>query len=337
MTFYVCLLLIFQCTANMALTKESRASSISPFFIQLAPSVHFYHPSDEAGVIRSSTSLADTAANSSPSLILLFTWTGACPSHIAKYIAAYRIHYPNASILIITTSIKFLVFHSSTYKSHIFRPIIRRLLPITNRAFSPQHSTRILLHSFSEGGSSTAVAFAQAYKAITGTRIPVYAFVLDSTPGAIHYMQIPLAVRAAASKHNVLVRVIGLVAAYAVTAAYAGSNAFVRNGDSYNEGQPRIHLFSKTRVALNDECLWPVRDTERIYLFGSADPLFDGTALTEHAAEAERRGAGVHIERFEGAGHCALPRGPGAKERYWNVVVASWERTKIRSGQEEFS
>jgi hypothetical protein len=110
-----------------------------------------------------------------PNLILLFSWTGAQHKHITKYTSGYTARFPTTPIMVITTSINDLTYRTSSKKR-------RSLLPaITTIANSATLNTNILLHAFSEGGSSTSVRFAKAFRDHTRRRLPLSALILGKS------------------------------------------------------------------------------------------------------------------------------------------------------------
>jgi hypothetical protein len=48
----------------------------------------------------------------------------------------------------------------------------------------------MLLHIFSEGGANKGCELATAYRAATGTYLPISAIYLDSTPGHPHFLRL---------------------------------------------------------------------------------------------------------------------------------------------------
>lgn len=48
----------------------------------------------------------------------------------------------------------------------------------------------MLLHIFSEGGANKGCKLATAYRAATGTYLPISAIYLDSTPGHPHFLRL---------------------------------------------------------------------------------------------------------------------------------------------------
>ncbi|PMD19336.1 hypothetical protein NA56DRAFT_575642 [Hyaloscypha hepaticicola] len=114
--------------------------------------------------------------STSPSLVLLFSWTGAQQRHISKYISGYAKLFPTSPVLVIETSLKDLVMRSSAEKQRNLQRTIDLMIK------SGLSNGNILIHCFSDGGSNKAVEFAEAYHARIGHKLPCQALCLDSTP-----------------------------------------------------------------------------------------------------------------------------------------------------------
>jgi hypothetical protein len=277
----------------------------------LSPSILIYRPKSPT-VENSAASITPTQG---PDLILLFSWTGAQHKHITKYISGYTALFPSTPILVITTAINDLLYRTSSKRRRSFLPAI------TTMTSSPVLNTNILLHAFSEGGSSTSVHFAKAYRAHTRRRLPLSALVLDSCPGTLHFTNLAHTARNSVPG-NPTAQVLASLTAYTVIASYW--TTFLLIGDREDVDDPK-DLNAKTKLALNDTSLW---DTEapRAYLFSKADKLIDWKSVLEHARHAEKRGTPVvAVEVFEKSAHCAHIREKEDAERYWSAVRRVWE------------
>ena len=123
-----------------------------------------------------------------PSLILLMTWNGAHSRHISKYVTEYSTMFPSSHIMVITTSSADFILRSSKQKQRYLQPAIKY---ISNLQYIPcRNSGGVLMHVFSEGGSAKACELASAYQRTTGTRLPLSALYLDSTPDHPRYLRL---------------------------------------------------------------------------------------------------------------------------------------------------
>ena len=293
-------------------------------------------------------SSSEAATQDTPDLILLTSWTGALPRHIAKYTLSYNQLYPGVPILAITTIISDLAFHSLKTKVRALAPAARYLVT-SNR-------DRILLHAFSEGGTHKAVCLAGAYllaqspsagmpsslssrprstPADPGSqggngqvkRLPVRAFVFDSTPGTPRYTSNVAAFKRSLPR-SPAARALGVpIGASVLAVTWVLFVVFV----GYEN-----NIISETRRALNDDSLWAdVRGAPRTYLFSEKDDLVHWRDVEKHGREtAEKLGVRSLLVRFRMSGHCGHAR--GNEGLYWGAVRRTWEArgTAVSHGED---
>ncbi|KAL0935778.1 indole-diterpene biosynthesis protein [Colletotrichum truncatum] len=300
------------------MSKSSMRRAL-PGFKALAPSI-YYQEASQPSSSASSTSSMDSTSAESPGLILLTSWTGADPRHIAKYTKRYNEVYPDTPIMIITTVIHDLIIRSTKEKIAALKPAIE-FLRRHNTAQSKQPA--ILLHAFSEGGSNKAVCLAQAYLSATGCRLPIGAYVFDSTPGKPRFKSNVAAFKRSLPA-NKAVRAIGLPAGTVVLGIVYGTITVFMGAEN--------NVISKTRKALNDETLWDVKDAPRTYVFSEADDLIAWEDVNDHARESdELLGLQSMVVRFKGSGHCNHARED--EEKYWTAILDTWEAREARKTQ----
>lgn len=272
-----------------------------PGFRPIAPSIWEHTPSIPTNPLWWKPSL-DT-----PSLIILFSWTGAHGRHVSKYTAAYQTLFPTARILVITTSAKDLCFRSSARKQARLRPAVERIL-------SYDGNGSILVHAFSEGGSNKAAEFAEAYYKITGTRLPCTAVCLDSTPGHPRYLRLCNAL-AKSLPPNIVFKSIGLfLVSILLGIIWIFYCCFV--GYSNN-------TISQTRGRILDSRYWDLA-APRCYLYSRGDELISWQDVREHMVSSLALGIPVMDVCFERSAHCR--HGAEYPERYWDSVVLTWRR-----------
>ncbi|KAK1969795.1 hypothetical protein LY78DRAFT_678196 [Colletotrichum sublineola] len=294
-------------------------------FKVLGPSIYI-----KEATSRSSSSVSSTSSELSsfsysppsrvnpwgPALILLTSWTGADPRHVAKYTKRYNEIYPSATVMVVTTVINDLVFRSTQEKVAVLGPAVEFL-----RRHVSTHLMRptILLHAFSEGGSNKAVCIARAYLAATGCRLPVGGFVFDSTPGKPHFSSNVAAFKRSLPA-NKAVRAMGLPVGVVVLGMVYGTFRVVKG--------PENNVITQTRNALNDEVLWDVAGVPRTYVFSEADDLIAWEDIVDHAHEsAELLKIESSLVRYKKSGHCNHVR--ENEEEYWAAVVRTWEEQYV--------
>ncbi|KAK4675309.1 hypothetical protein QC764_503200 [Podospora pseudoanserina] len=303
------------------------SSSPIPGFTPLSPTIHLYQPP--------SPTLTHHTSPNPPQLIILCTWTSAKPAHIAKYTTAYQSLHPTTPILLITTHITDLIIHSIPHKAKSLLPALTYLLslPATTPGpyfspFSPPTARlppgSILLHTFSEGGSFAAVSLATTYLHYSKQKLPVGAFIFDSTPGS----PTPSFASSTAAfartlpgfcQHNVIRKSVGGV-------VYLSFRA--RSGNRDKGRRDWLHF---TQLGLNNERLWDSssESVPTTYLFSEKDDLVLWEDVQNHAVRAKRRSLMV---RFKETGHCGHVMREREKGIYWAAVRLTWEGVRVDGG-----
>ncbi|KAK4177395.1 hypothetical protein QBC36DRAFT_377703 [Triangularia setosa] len=305
-----------------------------PGFNPLSPTIYLHRPpSSHPGPDPTTTS----STNPPPSLIILCTWTSAKFPHIAKYTTTYTTLYPATPILLITTHITDLVIHSIPHKLKSLLPAVHFLLSVPSSVpspgpyFSPFHhhpaprfsAGSILLHTFSEGGSFAAVSLAQEYLNQSKQKLPVGAFIFDSTPGT----PTPSFSSSTAALSRTLPR---LCQNRIIRHGIGGVVYYLTFRARRNDNNGHWLLFSQQ--GLNDESLWDLRNgtIPTTYLFSEKDDLVLWEDVERHAVAAKKRSLMV---RFKETGHCSHVTG-GERERgvYWGAVRMTWEGCRVDGG-----
>lgn len=287
-------------------------------FIPLGPSVHV-RPA-QSSVIEAPTD-NQGANTSAPDLIIITSWTGALPRHIAKYTQAYGELYPSCPILVVTTSIKDLTLRSAERKHTKLTPAVHYIeKQIAHR--TTEHYN-ILLHAFSEGGSNKATCLAQAFLDHTKYQLPIAAYIYDSTPGRVRFSNNLAAFRKSLPFANRILRfVVMCLAFFFLVAKFLFHKVLVRAEDD---------ILERTRKALNDATLWPIAGIPRTYLFSRADDLIWWQDVESHAEQSAREfGVLSMIVRYESTAHCNHMRED--EDYYWNAIRRTWDSRQIDHG-----
>jgi hypothetical protein len=285
-------------------------SPIDPSFVYIAPSIHFRR----AKAVATDSDSESMLNLQDPELILLFTWTGAKPHHIAKYTSGYTKLFPSSPIMVITTSIKDLLYRTSAKKQ-------RSLIPAIVTILSSHLDSDFLVHSFSEGGAHKSVQFAKAFLKTTGRRLPVSALCLDSAPGNVQYTKMARACRKTV-KGNPTVGVVTSLLALTVFASYWTAYPVISDDDREHSKR----LFTKSRRELNNPGLWDVR-APRCYLFSNTDQIANPESVVKHARSTEKLGTEVFLIQFDNTDHCSHIKSPANADRYWAAVQRTWDAT----------
>jgi hypothetical protein len=241
----------------------------------------------------------------SPSTIIVLAWMGAHFRHVSKYTSAYTNLYPDARILLITTSWGDFLYRSSSMQQHRLAPAIAAL-----RANSDE---KLLVHLFSNGGSKQLNTLNAAFRNETGRLLPIQALVLDSAPGRATfwrsvwtmlltlprqwYLRLPLFVLS-----------VLIIGAFWLARHLAGAD----------------DVIEKVGQDLNDTRLM-AHGARRCYIYSDADESVEAKDVEDHADEARRKGWLVSTEKFVGSAHVGHMRLDSA--RYWRTVKELWDRS----------
>ncbi|GMF75317.1 unnamed protein product [Aspergillus oryzae] len=117
-------------------------------------------------------------------LIIICTWLGASPKHISKYIDMHRAVAPHARLLLVESEVSILV-SSYARQRRLIRPavdVVLETLVETENGSTSDAPPRMLLHTFSNGGTNTATQLLITLREIVSQPLPLIGLVLDSTP-----------------------------------------------------------------------------------------------------------------------------------------------------------
>jgi hypothetical protein len=310
------------------LTMASKKASIQKkepplsFMEHLSSSVSYYSPPDAVTPNDNDSTNTNTNQRRHPELILILSWMGARDVHIEKYTAQHRTLFPSSRILLIRSPASH-VFFPSLGRKHI-PPAIRILRQFAEpettatRSSSNNGRPRILLHILSNGGVSTAARIRELLRKELGRDkagnklvIPRYALCLDSCPGNFVWQ----------STHRALLQSLPRWTSPLVHMVIAVAWLIYR----LRLTRPAQNLNAE---ALRRGSLLP-RETQRTYLYGTADNVIDWRQVEDHAKRAEELGFKVRKEKFEGGEHVSLVRKEG--QRYWQAVKETWDEAGVEA------
>ncbi|KAM0454996.1 hypothetical protein ACHAPV_008138 [Trichoderma viride] len=297
------------------------------FMEHLSSSVSYYCPKDAIPLNNNKKSEPDNDDDTTtieqqrrhPELILILSWMGARDVHIEKYIARHRALFPSSRILLIRSPASH-VFWPSLARRHIppAIQILRQFAEPETRAKNGSSRPRVLLHILSNGGVSTAARIRELLRKELGSDsagnklvIPRYALCLDSCPGnfvwtSTHKALLQSLPRWTSPLVHFVIGVAWLIYKLRLTRPAQNLNA----------------------EALRRGSLLP-RETQRTYLYGTADAIIDWRQVEDHAKRAEESGFKVRKEKFEGGEHVSLVR--KESQRYWQVVKETWHAAELEA------
>lgn len=274
-------------------------------FTRLSPNSYIFTPPPTTSTL--SNPFSDPPLSiPPPDLILLAIWLDAQPKHIAKYISRFRLLYPSAQIIILT----------SVLLETLTRTPSNNLLwctPVVSLLASLPPSTNILLHTLSNGGGTSIAAIASLYQSRTGRALPIRAHILDSSPGNSAFCADLRAFTAGLPKNPFL----NWGGKLLITALYALFKVVWWMARAQ-------HPIAVLRRRLNEPRLFPV-GAPRAYVYSREDEMVGWRDVEGHVAEARERGYRVRVELFEGSRHVAHM--PMDSERYWGIVQEVWKES----------
>lgn len=286
---------------------------------RLSPSVYVYDPINTAVVYHDSTTVRQeitasketitTSSSAAPKIVVLFTWMSAHSVHIVKYLSGYQVLYPTSRILIIRSSPADFIWRSANSQRRRADPAVSAIL--SHCTVDEDSDPEILLHLFSNGGSSQLLPLLDAYRAQISISFPAHVKILDSCPGRGTFKESIHALSASFPKSQPLrILLLGLLyllmSVYFIILATCGIT----------------NPIERIRQALNGTASWK-NEKGRCYIYGDADKMVRWCDVEDHAEEARQKGLAVRTEKFGGSGHVAHVReGDGA--RYWRIVDEMW-------------
>ena len=238
-----------------------------------------------------------------PTLIVLCTWMSAHRKHISKYTSHYRLKYPNASLLIIESSIADIFYRTNATQQHRLR-LARDIL---TSHITGQENRQILLHVFSNGGAQCAVQLATSLS--PENRPHAFdAIVFDSCPGEATYARSVHAMSLSLPK-SPLAQYLGPVFIHFTLCLFYLA-IFVFRFET---------VITRSRRCLNDPEMFGT-DAPRLYVYSKGDELVPWGDVESHAEDARGKGYGdVRRVLFGDSAHCA--HAMVHKEQYWEAVA----------------
>lgn len=269
------------------------AKPTMPGFTYLTDSVSFYHPQNQ-------TSVDHKINKPSPSLVVLCSWMGAAPKHIAKYTSGYQLLFPQTSILLLQCSVS-AISYSAKKQSQLLQPARAVIQTFTNGP--------IVLHAFSNGGGTIACHLTTQLRAELGNDAIIWdKIILDCLP-SIPTVSSAVDAFAFSLPKNPVLNTLGR---WIIRILFFSYLVLVVKIAGREDGITWI------RRVLNDEAVFS-RDAPRLYLYSKGDELVQDWAVKEHAEQARKEGYKVKEQRWEKGRHCGLV--VEDREKYWEMVA----------------
>ncbi|KAH8781025.1 hypothetical protein F5883DRAFT_539183 [Diaporthe sp. PMI_573] len=284
------------------------------FMEKLDPLVSIYRPPEASNT---------STTTHQPRLIIVASWTDARDAHIAKYLEKYQALYPTAQILLLKSTMGCMLRPSQ------IGPAMKRAASIVRNAIQPVASSStvlaalqpaassasppLLIHMFSNGGSSSLANLYEQYATTAGPkddkRLPPHITIYDSCPGLF---RIPRAVAFTNAGLSSFQQLIAMPFMYGIATLWSVLMALSLLPDSLGNWY-KSHNHNVANAA----------EIRRVYIYSCTDALIDDKDVEAHAAEAEAKGYFITLEKFEGSSHVAHLRKD--ENRYWEIVRRTME------------
>lgn len=256
-----------------------------------------------------------------PSLVILCAWAFAQIRHISKYLRGYQEQYPATQILLIQADTGNLLWRPDDWQMPMFEPAVLAIKEHLNAASRPG----ILLHTFSNGGSHTAIQLAQAYRqSFTSSstektcELPINAIVFDSCPSPPRFQLGVKAVSMGLPK-NAVAQTLGVAVVFAMLGFFAVL---------HETGISELFLAKACRQLNQPPFLKGT--VPRTYIYSKMDTVIREEDVLQHAADArsslKESSADniVRAEEFVGSQH--VNHVSIDPERYWRIIADTWNQ-----------
>ena len=298
------------------------------------------------------TSLFTPSKPTPGQLVIICTWLGAAPKHIAKYTGLYQSIAPGARILLIESNVPTMA-SSYNHQRDVIKPAVSVVLDTlaeldyhpatsdtksisnghlpngnTSKIVEPRAEPKVLLHTSSNGGTNTATQLLLVLNSKMHSPLPLAGLVCDSCPANGTYWKSHDAMVLSLPKNSAS-RLLGALVCHCILIVlYTWIACGNENPASLNR-----------RTMLDPEIVspgWEKSDKDReqyrtkaeskgrvCYLYSKADRMCHWEDVKEHAEKAKAMSWSVKEIIFDGSGHCA--HFSKDEEKYAKAVKSLWQ------------
>ena len=300
------------------------------------------------------TSLFTPQEQTSGQLVILCTWLGASPKHISKYTALYEEIAPKARILLIESDVPIIV-SSYVKQREAIKPAVSAVLDTMKecanvssteaKSMDPnRHSTveskadkptpQILLHVFSNGGTTIVAQLLLALNCHLGAPLPLVGLLCDSCPAKGTYWRSYNAMVLSLPK-DLATRLLGAMACHCILVTLYTCIACGYENPAHLQ---RRMMLDEDTVSASHEGITENIEGEKpagrvCYFYSKEDRMCLWSDIRHHADEARILGWDVREVVFEGSGHCA--HFPQDEKRYADAVKSIWDGGKSKGSKTE--
>jgi pimeloyl-ACP methyl ester carboxylesterase len=277
-------------------------------FTKLAPAIWLREPAPSP-----STPLSSLPSGlPPPSLVVLCTWVGARPKHIAKYVAEYLDRYPATALLVLESNLADMTYRGDGAQQARLGPARHVLQAHLQPGLT---GGGIVVHAFSNGGAQCAAQVAAALP--PAHRATAFcAFVFDSCPGEASYTRSANAILLPLAKSPILKLLAFPFIQLLLCLIFIADHVF---------GFENVLACARRRLNSSSNIVHAV---PRLYIYSSADQMVPAPDVEAHAEQARRAGyIDVANLRFEASGHCA--HASRYAEEYWGGIARLFDKRNI--------
>ncbi|MCJ1288479.1 hypothetical protein MMC34_000007 [Xylographa carneopallida] len=302
-------------------------------FVPLGPRISLYTPAKPA----------------KGQLIIICTWLGAAPKHVAKYTAVYQRIAPGARILLVQSAVPILVSSYARQRAAII-PAVSTVLGTLAECSHPsivgdkdtanedavagngltsstssenKPAPKIILHMFSNGGTNSATQFFIVLNERLRSPLPLSGMLYDSCPAKGTYWKDHRAMVYSLPKDiitrtlgTIIVHIILLMLHTEIACGLENPSSLLRR--TLLDGSKLIGAVepSTGEAATSGE-------GRSCYLYSKSDQMVDWTDIKDHAAEARSKGWQAEEVMFEGSAHCGHFQKDA--EKYTKAMERMWQ------------
>ncbi|KAF2786194.1 hypothetical protein K505DRAFT_412088 [Melanomma pulvis-pyrius CBS 109.77] len=250
--------------------------------------------STPATKINADTTFYQPPNHDASELIILCTWLGASEKHIAKYMALYQALTPSTPILLIESHVGTITRPYPAQRQRMGEALA--ILQRTLSSSSPSRNTtpKILIHTFSNGGSNSATQLLLAYREKTHRALPLQGMICDSGPAKGEYWKSYNSMIQSLPKSMIFRLVGGFMAHFILL--WMGINSRYLGRYPIFEVLIRETLVDEDIVGVRERGEGDVQGTGRRrrrrinYVWSKEDEMVEWMDVVEHGEEAKGKG-----------------------------------------------
>lgn len=279
-------------------------------------------------------SLYTPAEHEPGQLVILCTWLGAAKKHVNKYTDLHQQMAPDARILLIESTVPILV-SSYPRQREAIQPAAHVVRAVLDECDGTSHP-RILLHTFSNGGTNSATQLLIVLREeVLTAPLPLLGLICDSGPAKGTYWKSYNSMVLSLPK-DAASRLIGPLAVHVILCLLYTFIACGRYGKPEDLIRDTLldeaTVYRRSGSGAADDLEQRIR---ACYVFSKADRMVEWTDVIEHADAARSKGWLVRELMFEDSSHCNhLSK---HEREYFEAMQDIWKEDGFAGGRPNWS